>query len=56
MSGAAFFFAISWAKPTRRLAAERPPRRVLNARLLLSVVVQVLSHLAAVIAVARLCG
>ena len=54
--GSALFFAISFAKPRRRLSVEKPAARVLNWRLILTVAVQTLAHVIALMLVARLAG
>ena len=52
----ALFFAISFAKPLRRLSPERPPSRVLNRRLILTVCLQTICHVCSLILAARLAG
>ena len=54
--GSALFFAISFAKPRRRLSVEKPAARVLNWRLIITVAVQTLAHVLALMAVAHLAG
>lgn len=52
----AFFFAISWAKPLRRLAPERPEKRIFNPALIASVVTLIACHVLALVLASRLCA
>lgn len=54
--GSALYFAITFATPRKRLCAEHPEARVLNKRLILTVIVQSLSHVIALMIVARIAG
>jgi magnesium-transporting ATPase (P-type) len=56
MFGSALFFAISFAKPLRRLSVERPEARVLNRRLIATVCLQTCCHVLGLVLAAYLAG
>jgi cation-transporting ATPase 13A1 len=56
MLSSALFFAISFPTSLRSLSVERPPARVLNRRLVLTIIVQTVMHVGALVIAAMLAG